>query len=159
MLDQLDRELILQLQNNGRQRNIKLASELGVSERTIRNRLSNLLKKGAIKITAIPNLEFLGYSFIATVGLQIQLLSLSTITKKLIDQPNILYLANVTGRYDLIFIAVARSSQQFADFMENVVSNIQGILRTETFVNLHSYKDGVTGLDTRSLINVAHSMK
>jgi Lrp/AsnC family transcriptional regulator for asnA, asnC and gidA len=152
MLDGLDRELILQLQKNGRQSNIKLASELGVSERTIRNRINSLLKKRMIKITSIPNLEALGYDFIGMVGLQIQLASLRTITKTLSDQPNICYLANITGRYDLLFIAVAKSSREFATFMENIVSTIPGILRTETFVNLHLYKGEISGLDTRDLI-------
>jgi DNA-binding Lrp family transcriptional regulator len=152
MIDKLERDLILQLQRNGRQSNIKIASELGVSERTVRNRLNSLLDKGAVKITAIPNLEMLGYNFVAIVGLQIQLASLNTITETLTNQPNICYFANVTGRYDLIFIAVARSSREFAGFMEKTVSVIPGILRTETFVNLHLYKGEITGLDTRHLI-------
>jgi len=154
MLDELDRRLISKLQSDGRQSNIKLASDLGISERTVRNRLNNLLKKGVIKITAMPNLELLGYDFIGIVGLQIQLASLNTITKTLMDQPNICYLANITGRYDLMFIAVAKSSREFAEFMERTVPNISGIIRTETFVNLHLYKGGLSGLDTRNLINI-----
>jgi Lrp/AsnC family transcriptional regulator, regulator for asnA, asnC and gidA len=153
MLDKLDRDLILQLQKDGRQNNTKLASELGVSERTVRNRLSNLLEKNVIKITTIPNLENLGFNFVAIVGLQIQLASLDKIRETLTRQPNICYFANVTGRYDLILIAVTRSSREFAGFMEKTISVIPGILRTETFVNLHLYKGEVTGLDTRHLID------
>jgi DNA-binding Lrp family transcriptional regulator len=82
------------------------------------------------------------------------LASLNTITKTLMDRPNICYLANITGRYDLIFIAVARTSREFAEFMESTVPNIPGIIRTETFVNLHLYKGGISGLDTRDLINI-----
>lgn len=154
MPDKLARELILQLQKDGRQSNVKLASELGVSERTVRNRLDALLKKKVIKITAIPNLEYFGYDFIGIVGLQIQLLSLSTIKKTLVEQPNICYLANVAGRYDLIFIAITKSSKEFATFMENVISIIPGIIRTETFVSLNLYKGEITGLDTSKLINL-----
>jgi Lrp/AsnC family transcriptional regulator, regulator for asnA, asnC and gidA len=154
MLDKLDREIILRLQNDGRESNVKIAAALGVNERTIRKRLDKLLEKKVIKITAIPNLEYFGYDFIGIVGLQIQLLSLNMIKKTLIEQPNICYLANVAGQYDLIFIAIAKSARQFSDFMENVVSNIPGILRTETFVNLNLYKGETSGLDTSKLINM-----
>ena len=154
MPDKLDRELIIQLQKDGRQSNVKLASELGVSERTIRNRLDSLLKRKVITITSVPNLEYFGYEFIGIVGLQIQLLSLSMIKKTLVEQPNICYLANVAGRYDMIFIALAKSTKEFATFMEDHISNIPGIIRTETFVCLNLYKGEISGLDISKLIKI-----
>jgi DNA-binding Lrp family transcriptional regulator len=153
MLDKLDRKLVVELQKEGRESFVTLAKALGVSERTVRNRLTSLLERNIVKITAVPNLEALGYKFVGIVGIQVQLTNLSNIAATLGGHPNVVYLANVTGRYDLILIVVTTSSLEFARFMETVVSRIQGILRTETFVTLHSYKGDVTGLDTERLIN------
>ena len=44
-------------------------------------------------------------------------------------------------------VVVAKSSQEFADFVQNAISSIPGILRTETFVNLNIYKGQAVTLD------------
>lgn len=151
-MDELDKEIIMQLQNAGRLSYVALAKSLQVSERTARNRVKNLLSNGIIKITAVPNLGGLGYNFIGIVALQVRLADLRTVAAELTKHSNVCYLANVTGRYEFIAIVVTQSPRQFADFVENVMSTIPGILRTETFVNLNIYKGQGNGLDTGQLI-------
>jgi Lrp/AsnC family transcriptional regulator for asnA, asnC and gidA len=153
MIDEIDRELILELQKDGRQSYIDLAKTLKVSETTVRNRVKQLIGDGMINITAIPNLEAMGYGFMGIVGLQVRLADLRTIASQIAKHPNVCYLANVTGRFDFILIVLTRTSGEFAEFMENAISAIPGILRTETFVNLHIYKGQVIGLDTGHLIS------
>jgi Lrp/AsnC family transcriptional regulator for asnA, asnC and gidA len=152
MLDALDRKLVTQLQVSGRVSHVALAKLLGVSERTIRNRMSNLLKKDIIKIRAVPNLSLLGYDFIGVVGLQVQLGRLKSIAWELAKHPNICYIVNVTGQYDFIAIIIARSSREFASIMEDFVSPIPGILKTETFVGLNTYKGEKGNMDTGQLV-------
>ena len=151
MIDRLDQEIITELQKWGRQSYIDLAKLLRCSETTIRNRVKRLLNKGVIMITAIPDPEALGYNFIGIVGLQVKLTDLRTVGQELAKHSNVCYVANVTGRYDFIVFVVARSSREFADFVENIISAIPGILRTETFVSLNIYKGLGIGLDTRQL--------
>ena len=154
MIDKIDQELILELQKHGRQSYIDLAKLLHVSETTVRNRVKHLLDKGIIrKITAIPDLEALGYGFTGIVGMQVRLTDLRAVADQLTKHANICYLANVTGRFDFIAIVVTKSSSEFADFVENVISAIPSILRTETFVNLRTYKGEIIGLDTGHLVS------
>ena len=153
MVDSLDQKLILQLQQTGRLSYVELAESLGVSERTIRNRVKNLLDKGIMKITAVPNLDALGYNFVGIVAMQVRLSDLRAVAEELTRHANVCYLANVTGRYDFIAIVMTRSSREFADFVENVISAIPSIVRTETFVNLNIYKGKESGLDTGQLIS------
>ena len=49
-----------------------------------------------------------------------------------------------------VFLAIVGA---FADFVENVISAIPSILRTETFVNLRIYKGQVIGLDIEQLVS------
>ncbi len=151
-IDKLDRELILDLQKNGRRSYMDLAKMLTVSEGTVRARFKKLVDKGIIKITAMPELDKLGYNFMGIVGLQVRLADLREVADQLTKNPNVCYLANVTGRYEFIAIVVTKSAEEFADFMENVISAIPSILRTETFVSLHIYKGHATGLDTTQLV-------
>ncbi|MFC1955821.1 Lrp/AsnC family transcriptional regulator [Chloroflexota bacterium] len=152
-MDKLDQDIILELQKDGRQSYVDLAKLLGVTETTVRNRVKHLVDKGTIKITALPDLEVLGYRFMSIVGMQVQLADLRRVAAQLSRYPNVCYLANVTGRYELIAIIAARTSREFADFMENVVSAIPSVVRTETFVNLHIYKGQAVGLDTSNLVS------
>lgn len=153
MIDKLDQKLILYLKEDGRRTYMDLAKILGVTEGTIRNRLRRLVNQGIVKITAVTELDKLGYSFMGIVGMQIHLADLRTVANQLAKSPNVCYLVNVTGRYDIIAIILTRTSREFADFMENVVSIIPGILRTETFVNLNVYKGRGMRIDTSELIS------
>lgn len=152
-LDKIDRELILGLQKNGRRSYMQLAKMIGVAEGTIRNRLKKLMAGGFIAVTAIPELSRLGYNFIGIVGMQVRLADLCQVAEQLAQNPHVCYVANVTGRYELIAIVVTKSPAEFAYFMEHVASAIPSILRTETFVTLKIYKGRGEGLDTTQLIS------
>jgi len=154
MFDDLDRKIIVELSKDGRLPFVELAEKLQVTETTIRKRVKQLLASGTIHIRAVPDLESMGYKFIAVVGLQIRLADLKHVAMELIQHPNICYAINVTGRFDFLIIVVTRSSREFADIIENVVSVIPGMIRTETFVNLNIYKGKITGLDTEQLLRV-----
>jgi Lrp/AsnC family transcriptional regulator for asnA, asnC and gidA len=153
VLNKFDQELIEQLQQDGRLSYIALAKLLHISERTVRNRLKNLLESGIINITAMPNLDKLGYGFIGIVGLQVHLADLKKIGRELAKHPNVCYLANVTGAYEFIAIIVARSTREFAAFMEEHVSSIPNVTKTETFVTLNIYKGKPGILDTSQLVS------
>ncbi len=153
MIDKFDQELILQLSKDGRQSYVKIAKSMNVTEATIRKRARYLLNKGIIRIAASPDLDKFGLHFVAIVGLQVRLSDIRTVGEQLLKQPNICYVANVTGGYEFLVIVVAKTSKEFADFMEKAVSAIPGIMRTETFVILNTYKGKINGLDTAPLIS------
>jgi Lrp/AsnC family transcriptional regulator for asnA, asnC and gidA len=152
-IDELDSKIILELQKNGRLSYIELGNLLHVSETTARNRVKHLINEGIITINAIPDLETLGYNFMSIIGLQIRLTDMRDVVSRLVKHPNVSYLANITGRFDLMGIVVTRSPAEFSDFMENVLSAITGILRTETFVSLHVFKGQIVGQVTKHLFN------
>jgi DNA-binding Lrp family transcriptional regulator len=153
MIDKIDQELILQLQKNGRESYIDLAEKCHLSETAVRYRVKQLINKELISITAIPKLKLLGYDFMAIVGLQVRLADLQTTTDSLIKHPNVCYLANVTGRFDLIAIVVTKTTKEFADFMQDVISVLPSVSRTETFVNLNTYMGQLSGLGAAKLIS------
>lgn len=153
MFDELDRKLIIELQENGREGYVKLAKKMGVVEGTIRKRIKNLLGKNLIKIVAVPNMRKLGYGFIGIAGIQVKMEDLRQVAEKLAKNKHICYLAFVTGRYDLMAIVVTKSPEELAQFIEREISAIPSILRTETFVNLDTIKGGSGLMDTIELIH------
>ena len=152
MYDELDRRLIEELQKNGRESYAHLANTLGVVEGTVRKRLKSLLDRGTIKIAAIPNLLWLGYNFMSIMALDVRIGDIRKVGNHLAEQPNVLYLTSVTGRYDIIAIIVARSTQELNELIEDEISTMPSVLKTETFVTLDIVKAGVSLLDTTQVI-------
>lgn len=151
-LDKLDQNIMLALQKNGRLSYMELAKMTAVTEGTIRNRFTKLVNNGILRITASPDIEKLGYGFMGIIGMQVHLAALHEVADQLAKNPNICYLVNVTGRYELLATVVTRSSKEFAHFMESVVSAIPHVLKTETFVALNIYKGSGSGMDLLQLI-------
>ena len=150
MVDGLDLNIIQILEQDGRRNYTDIAKQLGVVEGTIRKRVKYLLDNGVITIQARPNPSKIGYSIVAVMAMQIQINALRHVAKILASKPNVQWLAFVSGRYDLMAIVLEKSTEELSRFIEEEISAIPSIVRTETFINL----DIVKGLlsDTVSLI-------
>lgn len=155
MIDELDCKLIKDLQKDGRQTYVELGKKLGVAEGTVRKRVKALIDKNVIQIVAIPNVGKLGYKFICTMGLQVRMVDLRKVADALAQNPNVCHLAFVTGKYDLMARIITRSPKELAHFIENEISAIPSVLRTETFVNLDTIKGEWLAMDSIQLSLVA----
>jgi DNA-binding Lrp family transcriptional regulator len=153
MIDELDLKIIVELQRDGRQTNIELARKLGVVEGTVRKRVKALQKNNFMRIVAVPNLYDLGYRCISTIAIQVQLKFLRKVAESLAAKPNVVYVACVAGRYDLLVMVITPSSNDISAFIENEITPIPGIVRTETFVNMDVIKGGWKGIDTTQIVN------
>ncbi len=155
MLDKLGQRLIQELQNDGRQSYRELADELGVAEGTVRKRVRDLRNKDVIKIAALPNPLKLGCNFICIIGMEVKLTDLQQVGKELAQSPNVYFLSSVTGRFDLIAILLFSTSEELADFVREKIYSVQGILKTETFVNMDILKSPwADGLDISELVKL-----
>lgn len=152
MIDELDQKLILELQKDGRQAFVDLANKLGVSEGTVRKRLKQLIDKDTIEIVGLPNLRQLGYGFVAIMAFQVRMEDLKRAADMLSQDDRVCYLSLVTGRYDLMAIVICRSQEDLSKFIENKVSTLVGIVRSETFVSLNVFKGNIPEIDSNKLI-------
>ena len=144
-MDELDHKIIALLQMDGRASNAKIAREVGVSEGTVRRRLRRLTKDDVVHIVAVPNLEKLGYATTALVGLQTGPGMSDTVAESLASLPESHYVAVTTGSYDVFVWAGLESAESLGNFLRTKVGVIEGVQRTETFVNL-SVKKRTAGL-------------
>jgi Lrp/AsnC family transcriptional regulator, regulator for asnA, asnC and gidA len=152
-IDDFDLELIKQLQKDGKKSYVSLGETIGAVEGTVRKRIKTLLKKDIIKIVAIPNLRQLGYRCISITGFQTNMKELEQVVNDLVKMPNICYLAHVAGRYDLIGFIVTRSPEELSGFLKQKMSEIPGIQKTETFVNLEIVKGAGPAFETIQLMS------
>jgi Lrp/AsnC family transcriptional regulator for asnA, asnC and gidA len=143
MIDDLDKSLIAELAKNARQTSVQLSRNLGVSETTVRRRISRLQQDRVIASTVVPDATKLGYAIVVIIALQVDLGSIHEVERCLVDYSNIRYVADCTGSHDILVGAWFRSSQELADFVKGHLSKIPGIRRSETFIVLDIKKNEI----------------
>lgn len=136
LLDDIDRALIRELEKDARVSSDALANSLNISSTTIRRRTRRLIQEGIIKIVAIPDLKKLGFSVIVGIQMELDQKKIDYVTRELIKHPNVRSVWTITGRYNLSSMAVFKSTQEFSEFMRNVVGELDGLKSVETNIYL-----------------------
>ena len=140
-MDALDNRLIELLRIDGRFSNIKMASHLGVSEGTVRRRVQILLNDNIIRVAAIPDPAKLGFGTSALVGLQVNPGLVNKVSEQLTRLSDVHYVAETTGAYDIFIWVAVPSTPELATFLRSTIGSIDGVIRTETFLNLDIKKN------------------
>ncbi|MBW2059845.1 MAG: Lrp/AsnC family transcriptional regulator [Deltaproteobacteria bacterium] len=139
-IDDLDKRIILELQEDARRPYREIAKKLGVSEGTIRNRVTRLIEKGILKLQARVDPFAFPHKISAIVGVTLGEKRHPEEKMKEIEKiPCVTSVWNVTGRYDLFFEVMVDSLQELNDVLFRIdLYNARGISKTETFVTLSS---------------------
>ena len=144
-MDDLDVNIINLLQLDGRASNAKIAREAGVSEGTIRRRLKKLIEDGYLSVIAIPNLDRLGFATTAMIGIQTEPGMSEKVATTISELEQAHYVAVTTGAFDVFVWVGTDTAENLGAFLREQVGIINGVQRTETFVNL-SIKKRTSGL-------------
>ncbi|MBN1368114.1 MAG: Lrp/AsnC family transcriptional regulator [Dehalococcoidales bacterium] len=139
-LDDIDKNIIMNLQNNARQNYNALGKIVGASEGTIRNRVKFAVNREVIQIKAVLNPTKIGFEFTCMLGIAVDIEKLLEVAEKLADYPNVYFLTLCTGTFDIIAMLLFRNSSEFNTFMMEQVSKLPGIRSTQTFVNMNLMK-------------------
>jgi Lrp/AsnC family transcriptional regulator for asnA, asnC and gidA len=131
-LDSLDREIIGQLQADGRRSNVDIARKAGVAEATVRKRLERLVKDGIIQIIALPNPEMVSLPVQAMIMLQVELLHSNEVAARLASMPEVRSLYRITGEHDLVADALFSSQDHLRRFLSETLSALPGVHRSST---------------------------
>jgi Lrp/AsnC family transcriptional regulator for asnA, asnC and gidA len=139
-MDKIDLEIIHHLQSDGRKPFTDIAKALGVSEGTIRNRVSRLLEEQTIQIVGMIDPAQLGYDAPAMIGVSIQPPMLENVARTVANFPEVSYLIMVSGEFDLFIEVLCRDRNHLASFLNEKLMRVPGIVRTQTFITLRTYK-------------------
>ena len=137
-IDRLDQSIVSQLQEDGTLTNARIAANLPVkvSEETVRRRIKRLIGEGLINVVAVPNPVKLGYKSEVLIGIQVESDKVSDVADALADMPEISWVTVSTGAYDIFAWATLRSSDELSNLLLGKVGAINGVRKTETFINL-----------------------
>ena len=139
-MDELDLAIIKALQQNGRKRYTEIAKELGVTEGTVRNRVSRLLDDQVIQVIGLIDPHQMGYDAPAMIAISVKPPHLEEAASKIAEFAEVSYLIMVSGEYDLMVEVFCRDREHLALFIREKLQNIVGVQRTQTYFILHTYK-------------------
>jgi len=137
-LDKLDREVIQLLQKDAQQSGAVLGRRLNEQSATIRRRIRRLIKAGVIRIRAVADPNKMGLSVSAIFALDVDKKKMDSVMKELISHREIRWSSSTLGRFDILTGGRFASSVELEGFLKGVLTSIDGIRDSETFVVLRT---------------------
>jgi Lrp/AsnC family transcriptional regulator for asnA, asnC and gidA len=139
-LDALDHGIMDELRRDGRATNSAIASKLGVTEGTIRQRTRKLFESGAFRVLGRANPEIMPDQQVCLVGLKLgDSRKLEARAREVAALPEVMSVAIVTGRYDLVAEVVVPSNKGLIGFLTDSLASVRDLESTETFLLLKTF--------------------
>lgn len=140
-LDQVDRHILQILQADGRTPYTEIAQQLGLSEGTIRSRIGRLLQDEVFEFVIHTNPEKMGVHVQAIIGLTTKLGMQKQVAEQLSKCCEVRFVGAFSGKHDLIIRAWFHDNDELITFVNERLSQIEGILAADVSLELKQYKD------------------
>jgi Lrp/AsnC family transcriptional regulator for asnA, asnC and gidA len=138
-LDDISKQLIEQLQTDGRRSYADLAKTVGLSEAAVRQRVRRLLDEGAMQIVAVTDPATVGFSRQALVGIKAEG-DLREVARRLSALPELEYVVLCAGSFDILVELVCEDDERLLSLLDESIRSIEGVRETETFIYLRLVK-------------------
>jgi len=140
-LDEIDKKIIISLQQDGRMALAQIAEQLNVSPGMIRVRYNRLMEMGVLRIVAITNPLRMGFNTMALIGIKTEGEKLMEVADKIAALNEVIYLIIVSGAYDIIAEVVCRDQHHLLQFLTERLYQIDGVRESESFIHLKIVKE------------------
>ncbi|MCD2168977.1 Lrp/AsnC family transcriptional regulator [Microbacterium sp. JC 701] len=137
--DDLDRRLVELLVEDGRRAYTEMAAIVGVSEATVRTRVSRLTSSGILRIVALCNPLTLGHQSVRLM-LSVQGLRPRQVARSLASNPMIGHVSLTSGAHDIYLEATARDLTQLVELLDEL-RRTPGVTTIDQYVLTRLYKD------------------
>lgn len=139
-LDQISKQLIEQLQQDGRRSYAALAREVGLSEAATRQRVQRLINDRVIQIAAVTDPHAIGFHRMALLGIKVEG-EIRRVADKLSDLQEAEYVVICGGQFDILVEVLCEDDAHLLSTIDDSIRAIPGVASTETFVYLKVAKE------------------
>jgi Lrp/AsnC family transcriptional regulator for asnA, asnC and gidA len=137
-LDDLDREIIVALQRNGRDSFRGIAARVGAPEATVRARYARLVEDDILQVTGVTNPLGLGFDAMALLGINTTGAP-DPVADEIAGWEESSYVVVAAGRYDVL-VEVVCTDRHHLHEVTNRVRSLPGVRSTESFLYLQLAK-------------------
>ena len=141
-LDDLSKQIIEQLQEDGRRSYAAIGKAVGLSEAAVRQRVQRLHEAGVMQIVAVTDPLRLGFRRQAMIGLRCEG-DLEKVADDLAAMDEIDYVVLTAGSFDLLLEVVCEDDDHLLEILSRV-RGVPSVTSTETFVYLKLCKQTYT---------------
>jgi len=145
-LDQLDLQIIKEMETDGRQSISQLARRLHVGRPVAARKLQRLFDDRIVRVVSLAAPPALGYQTQILTGIKVQPKKISEVANQLASFQSVSLVATLAGRNDILIWALFRDSAELSTFLVEQLSQIPGIVGTETMIALEMRKISFTYL-------------
>jgi len=124
---------------DGRKSLRQIAKSLRLSENTIRGRINKLISEGVLNITGLIDPEAIPGHRSAIIGVKLSTMDLIRKGEEFSKIKGVVSVSVVTGRFDLILVALFNEEFRLLDFYADEVSKIKDVQSVETFIVYKGY--------------------
>ncbi len=141
MIDKKDLKIIDMLRENARTPFTEIASNLDVSESTIRKRIKALEKNGVItQYTVIVDPIKLGFNSISMVGINVESTHLLDVAMRMTEFPEVKFVATSTGDHMIITEIWLNDSKELGRFITENIEIQEGVKKVSPTIILENWK-------------------
>ncbi len=144
MLEEIDRQILEELQRNGRISNVELARRINLSPPAALARTKRLEEEGYIRdYTAILDRDRVGFDMLCFVSISLQMHQYSEVERfrgKIEEMPEVLECYHVTGEFDYLLKVVIQNRKDLERFVVKRLTPIPGVARIYTSMVLTELK-------------------
>ncbi len=140
-LDQLDRAIVEQLQENGRTSLREVGRRLERSEGTIRARLRRLESAGVCRLQAVTDISVGPGLSSVWIAIKARRGWVRRVAEAIAKAPEAGFVGITLGRFDVIALVVAGGSDELSRLVFEQVALIAGVQRVEAWGTLQTFKN------------------
>ncbi len=137
-IDQLDRQILAKLIEDGKTPYTDIAKQLFVSSGTIHVRMRKMEQLGIVIGSSITlDYHKLGYDVTAFLGIYLDKSSLyDEVVEQIKNIPEVIEANYTTGAYSILAKIMCKDTNHLRLVLHDKIQKIEGIQRTETFISL-----------------------
>jgi Lrp/AsnC family transcriptional regulator for asnA, asnC and gidA len=135
LLDDVNKAIIEQLQQDGRRPYATIGKIVGLSEAAVRQRVQRLLDSGVMQVVAVTDPLQVGFPRQAMIALKIEG-DLESVADQLAEMDEVDYVVITAGSFDILVEVVCEGDDHLLEVLSNRIRRIPGVRSTETFVYL-----------------------
>ncbi len=134
-LDDVSKQIIEQLQEDGRRSYATIGRSIGLSEAAVRQRVQRMLDSGVVQIVAVTDPLQVGFRRQAMIGLTVEG-DITPVGDALAAMAEVAYVVTTAGSFDLLAEVVCEDDDDLLTLLSDRIRTLPGVRTTETFVYL-----------------------
>ena len=123
----VDREIVSELQRNGRATNQQIAERLGLTATTVAGHIRKMEAANQLRVVAVSDFSAHGYSLLMQVMIEVEGRAASEVIEELAQFPEVFAAHQVTGRYDIDILVALRSVEELPPLLLDKIAHVVGI--------------------------------